>query len=389
MNYNSYHIIISHETIKSDLKKVSYTGTPEHFDILTGDPFSCCVITGYTKQTIYPTGTVGYIEPLPFILTGGTNGTSTMTGLTIPILFTQNTIDLGYYSTFDGAILQADVVKNFIFSSDTSNPYTYRVFNTSDNQFKNFLKLSSYKVDWGDGQPESTITNFSPNFISHNYSTAGSYTITLKQTNPWGINTVKKTVNVPFTGLTIPNPNGTAYFTPNIGSWSSTPISYDYIFTGDSENSINEQVTSNYISIPFLVSGFTSSRITELQQYGTPQYQLLKWIKKENQNWGQITTINSSLTGYTIEGVQYFDFTDGTTVYIFNSSGLTPNWMVQSAITKNEAFLNVINDAQVQSDVFIERGKNSVYENVGRLGEVDNIGDLENYGYGFFKFYEQ
>jgi hypothetical protein len=34
--------------------------------------------------------------------------------------------------------------------------------------------------------------------------------------------------------------------------------------------------------------------------------------------------------------------------------------------------------------VYVERGKNSAYERVQRLGEVDNIGDLLNYGYGFF-----
>lgn len=389
MSQSQYNIKISHQTILGDLVKVPYTGTPETFFVLTGDPFACCVITGYTKQVLYPTGSAKYISPLPFVLTGGTNGSSLLTGLTIPILITQNAIDLGYYSVFDGAILQADVVKNFIFSATTSSPYTYIVSNTSAHKLKTFLELSTYSIDWGDGQPETTITTFSPNYISHNYLSNGTFTITLKQKNPWGINTVKKVVNVPYTGFTISNPNGTAYFTPNIGSWSSTPISYDYIFTGDSNNTISGQISSNYVTTPFLVSGYTSSRITELQQYGSTQYQLFKWIVKDNQNWGQITSMNSSYTGYTIEGIQYYDFTDGGTVFIIDSSGLIPNWMVQSAITKNEAFLNVINDAEVQSDVFIERGKNSVYENVERIGEVDNIGDLENYGYGFFKFFKQ
>jgi hypothetical protein len=83
------------------------------------------------------------------------------------------------------------------------------------------------------------------------------------------------------------------------------------------------------------------------------------------------------------------DFDDGFTVYMFNSSGLTSNWMVQSAMTKNEALLNVVSDPEVQSDIFIERGKNSALERVERIGEVDNIGDLENYGYGFFNLETQ
>ncbi len=112
------------------------------------------------------------------------------------------------------------VVKNFVFSSTTSQPYTYYFYNTSDNEFKNYLQLSSYNIDWGDGS-SGTITTFSPNYQSHNYLTSGEYTITLSQTNPWGINTIKKTIVVPFTGTTIPNPNGTAQskFWNNSNGW--------------------------------------------------------------------------------------------------------------------------------------------------------------------------
>jgi len=46
--------------------------------------------------------------------------------------------------------------------------------------------------------------------------------------------------------------------------------------------------------------------------------------------------------------------------------------------------LKVIDQAQVQTNVFVERGKNSAYERVMRMGEVDNLGDMINYGYGFF-----
>jgi len=46
--------------------------------------------------------------------------------------------------------------------------------------------------------------------------------------------------------------------------------------------------------------------------------------------------------------------------------------------------LKVIDQPQIQTDVFVERGKNSAYERVQRLGEVDNLGDMINYGYGFF-----
>jgi hypothetical protein len=46
--------------------------------------------------------------------------------------------------------------------------------------------------------------------------------------------------------------------------------------------------------------------------------------------------------------------------------------------------MRVVDQPQIQTNVYVERGKVSAYERLQRLGEVDNIGDLENYGYGFF-----
>ena len=40
---------------------------------------------------------------------------------------------------------------------------------------------------------------------------------------------------------------------------------------------------------------------------------------------------------------------------------------------------------EIQTDIYVERGKYSAFEALQRLGEVDNIGDMVSYGYGFFK----
>ena len=386
MNEDYYYIKISHENVLNDIFPEPYTA---YTYLITGVTGTCCYISSISSDTVYVTGLTYAYSSMTDILSGGTNGSSLLTGLTIPILFRETAVDIGYYSIFDGNLLQADVVKNFVFSATTSLPKRYYFYNTSETQLRTFLQLSTYSVDWGDSSPLQTITTTSPNYIFHDYINNGSYVITLNQNTPWGLNTVKKTVVVPFTGTTIPNPKGTAYFTSNVGSWSATPISYDFIFSGDSDNHISAQTSNNYISVPFLISGYTTSRINELSQYGVTKFQLYKPIVKEGQQFGVITSMGSSYTGYTIEGVQYLDFPDKTTVYIFNSSGLTSDWMVESAITKNEALMNIVSDPQVQSDVYIERGKNSALERIQRLGEVDNIGDLENYGYGFFNFVNQ
>ena len=88
---------------------------------------------------------------------------------------------------------------------------------------------------------------------------------------------------------------------------------------------------------------------------------------------------------YTINNVQYYDYLDGTTLYIAESSGLTSNELVASAITKQEVLINVVDSPEIQSEIFIERGKLSGFESLQRLGEVDNLGDMISYGYGYFR----
>jgi hypothetical protein len=46
--------------------------------------------------------------------------------------------------------------------------------------------------------------------------------------------------------------------------------------------------------------------------------------------------------------------------------------------------MNVVDGPEVQSDIFIERGKYSAFEYIQRLNEVSTMGGLEKYGYGFF-----
>jgi hypothetical protein len=332
------------------------------------------------------------------ILSSGPNKSSSLTGLTIPILLTQTDIDLGYYSVFDGMISQKEVVNNFLFSANTSSPYTYYFYNTSDSEYKKYLQLANWTVNWGDGSPIQTVTTFSPQYITHTYpSNVGTYKITLSQKTPWGVNEVVKTVTTPFTGVTISNPNGTAYFYPQGGNWSGTAISYNYIFTGDSENNITSQITSSYETVPFVVTGFTNSRITELAQYGPVKYVVNKPVKGITGTTiingtvvptygvvGVINTITPSYTSYTISDIVYYDYTGDTTIYMVNSSGITSNMIVAEPLTKEEVLLKISDQPQVQSDVYIERGKNSGFERTQRLGEIDNLGDLIDYGYGFF-----
>lgn len=386
MEEQRYYFKVSPGNILSDIVRVPYTaGTNTYYDI-----DECCPITATTIETI--TGTTGYYSGMTDILSGGTGGTSILTGLTIPILFTQTAIDIGYYSVFDGAVLQSSLMKNFLFSADTSTPYTYIFYNTSETEFLKFLSLTTYKIDWGDGSPLQTLT--SPIPVSHTYPLSpGQYQITFYANSPWGVSTIVKTITVPFTNVTIFNPQGTAFFTPNTGSWSGTPVSYDYIFTGDSNTNLNDFFSSGYTTVPYVISGYTQSAINDLEQYG-PKYSLLGGkfkpgipVTGSSGSVGIVYTPDPTLgyTAYTINDIDYYDYEDGTTIYVTYSSGFTSDNLILTAITKNEALMNLIDQPQILSNVFVERGKTSVLETFERIGEVDNLGDLEKYGYKFFK----
>ena len=385
MEEQKYYFKISPENIYGDLRLVQYTGGTDVYD--TTDP--CCpILTGETSVT--GLDNIGVYTGMTYVLSGGTNGDSLLTGLTISLLFTETAVDMGYYSVFDGAVLQKDVINNFLFSGTTGSPYTYSFYNTSDTEFIKFLSLVTYVVDWGDGSPKVTLTNTSP--ISHNYPTSNSeYHITMTATSPWGISKITKTITTPFDNVTISNPNGTATFTPAGGNWTGTSFNYDYIFSGDSNTDINDFFSYNYTTIPFLITGYTESTINDLAQYG-PKGNLyggkFKLGVQVTGTTGSVGTVwgpdpNGLYTAYTINQIDYFDYEDFTLFMVY-SSGFTQNDLIMTGLTKNEALINVIDQPEVQTNVFIERGKNSALEYIERIGEVDNVGDLEKYGYGFF-----
>lgn len=384
MDSRDYYIKISPGVIKGDIFTVEYNATP--YNVL-GELDPCCLTASTT--TVYPLNTATVYSSMTQVLTSGPNGTSLLTGLTVPIMLTESAIDMGYYTPFDGAILQKDTVNNFLFSATTGSPYTCYLYNTSDNDAKKFLSLSSYKLDWGDGSPIEILTNFSPFSYSHTYASANQYTVSLSGFSPWGITVIKKVITTPFTGITIDNPSGTAYFTPAGGSWSSTTLMYDYIYPYDSENDVNYQATSNFTAFtttPFIVSGYTHSSLNDLSQYGINKYPpvgipVTGATGVLGTYWGP--SFDGLYTAYTINNIDYYDYSDYT-LFVVYSSGITTNMIVATPIVKDETLLNVVMQPEVQTNVYVERGKNSGLESLERLGEVDNLGDLTKYGYGFF-----
>ncbi len=145
----------------------------------------------------------------------------------------------------------------------------------------------------------------------------------------------------------------------------------------------------------FTFMAIGASRVNELKKYGTNTY-------------SGITTGNtfsgSYYTGYTIDNLHYMDFTGSYTMITgsvpsyFSSGSLNritgttqfaTEYVINNMLTRNEHFLGFMEQPRVYSDVFVERGKQGVMEMNLRLGEIDNMGELEIYGNGFFDVKKQ
>jgi hypothetical protein len=336
------------------------------------------------RPETYSGFTFGYYSGLTQILSGGINGESLLTDLSIPVFLKQDYSDVGYYSPFDGDLTHYDENVNFTFVISENQPNGICVLNTSKRNVT-YLSGATYFIDWGDGSPVEEVLGFIPTTTCHNYLVEGDYTISFSGNSFAGLFIVKKNVTIPFVASPYINPDGLVTFPSENGSWSGTPTSQEYIYFFDSNNTVAQQVSSVYTNIPFVVSGNTRSRLEELKVYGAVPYVDGLMITLEDGSTGMTVSQSVNFTAYTINDQAYLDYPNGTSAFYCFSEGLTSDMLTASGITKFEYLMNIIEQPEIQSYVFIERGKYSGMENFKRIGEINNVGSLRKYGLGFFE----
>lgn len=313
-------------------------------------------------------------------LTGTTGNTITYQ---LPIYLETNAHEMGIMVGFDGNINQMEQVCNF---SYTGTGNTITIYNTLEsNNITSFIG-AEFRINWGDGSYD-TLTipepyaNVLPS-ITHVYSHTGTTIIELTVETPWKVQKISKNVVLPFvSSYDWPTDFGTIGISIPYES-DLDPIEMDYLM--DYRTLTGE---TNVTNISFLAIG--KSRLNELKTYGTGN----TYINGHNVGTGR-TDNGEIYMGYSIDGLYYMDFEDGYTHITGSTSGTTEfvygsNVIYDGMITRNEHLIGFIDEPQIYSDIFVERGKMGIMEMNLRLSEVDNVGELDIYGNGFFNVKKQ
>jgi hypothetical protein len=289
----------------------------------------------------------------------------------IPVFLDSSVDEMGVMVSFDGDMEQIEQLCNFTYKQSGS---TITIYNSVNPDKLRKITEQTFTINWGDGTTSgltvnSGIVGSNLPSVSKTYTGSTQYTITISSSTPWSTDVLKKTITVP-QNITVTNPLGTL-----------TGITIPYTtLTGRSINYLNDlEYTNTTGHTTFTYMAIGGSRIGELRQYGTTVFSGVTTGTTDNVTW----------SGYTIDGLYYRDRSDGYTMITGNTTGFTKEEVVNYVITRNEHFLGFIDDPQVYSDIFVERGKLGVMENNLRLGEIDNMEELEIYGNGYFKVRKQ
>lgn len=293
---------------------------------------------------------------------------TTGTTYNLPVYLDSTAYEMGGMVGFDGDIEQVEQIVNFHYQHTGGN--SIRFYNTVNRDALKIVKNETFTINWGDGNTDTIGVGVGNNlsYVQHNFSSAGTYNVSIELDNTWVERRMTKKITVP-QNTSITNPQGT--FGPFTIPYTNLSISQDYINDLD--------VTDNDGDATIYFAAVGRSRLSELKRYGENTYQ----------GTSTGTDVGGSFTSYTIDNLTYKDYDDGTTMITGTTTNFYKEEVFNEMLTRNEHFIGFIDEPTIYSDVFVERGKQGVLEMNLRLGEIDNVGELDIYGNGFFQVKKQ
>lgn len=313
----------------------------------------------------------------------------------LPIYIESTVDEMGVMVGFDGNIQQVEELVNFSYSG-TVGTTGVTIYSTTNSSLLRKIIEQEFTIFWGDGTSSTLsvnqgIENENLPSVSHTYLSPGQYEIVISLESPWTSQKLKKIITVPFDDFTS--------ITGDVGTYTTQILSghgYSYM-TGQTIDYLNDL---DYTNTTGVTTGFTylsigKSKLSEKLKYGQNPNLITSYsgvttgsfIIDTNFTGTTFETLN--YTGYSIDNLYYRDYEGGYTQITGTTSGVTKEEVVNYVITRNEHFLGFIDEPVIYSDVFVERGKQSVMEKNLRLNEIDNLGELRIYGNGYFNVRKQ
>lgn len=354
------------------IKSVSGIGTNNQYNLgVTNNGTSNGVITFLVPHNL--PSTLYYNCQFHISMAGQINITeSPYPYYNLPIYLEAKADELGLMIGFDGNIEQDEQFCNFVYTSNSGNTLT--VYNSASNIKLKRIVDATFTINWGDGSVTQSIGILSG--LTKTYSTSGTKNVSITMSASWKTQTLTKRIKLP---LTTNNPIDLATFTYTGSTLPYYNTSDDYLQSGRTQNYNNiYDYSGNTFSGTTTFLALGTSRKIEKKLYGGNSYSGIT---------GTTITIEGTSYNcdkYIIDGLTYLDLSDGTTYITGNTATFLSESQFTKKLTRNEHYLGFVSEPVVYSDIFVERGKMGVSEFNLRLGEIDNIGELDIYGNGFF-----
>lgn len=267
--------------------------------------------------------------------------------INLPIFLESTIDDLGVMVDFDNYITEINNIYNFTYIINNKKVRIY-----INGKYEALIN-QVFTVLWGDNNKSDILLDFIGDdlpYVEHTYELYDNYEIEILFNSPWNNNKLVKNITLP-QDVTIPN---------LLGTLSGIKIPYTEI-SGITQDYLFKNEVPNETIVSYMV--MCKSRINENKLYGQNTY-------------SGITLYNNNISGYTFDGILYKDYPDGLSIMEVNTSGFTREEILNRAITRNEHFIGFIDTPQIFSDIFVERGKQSITESNFKLCELDSIGKL-------------
>ena len=140
----------------------------------------------------------------------------------------------------------------------------------------------------------------------------------------------------------------------------------------------------------FIVTGTSSSRLSELRKYTITQIFKYQYVSGGTYAIDGVDYLHShsgSSIVYFLGGIRYVDIltgiTSGTT-FRFTASGISSGNFINKPIYKNPNKENIVSNPKIYNDVFIIRQEISAFDKNYRLEYINSLADLETYAGGSF-----